>query len=81
MPPDLPILFGLVLATALAAAAARRMGLPLSIVLVLLGLVLGFVPHMPRVQIQPDLMLLLMLPPLLYSSGVGVGLRKSLFPS
>ena len=76
MPSELPILFALILATALSAVAAQRLRVPLSILLVLLGLAAGFVPHVPRVAIRPDLMLLLLLPPLLYSSGVGMSWRS-----
>ena len=36
--PELPIAFGLVAATAASALAARRLGIPYSIVLVLVGL-------------------------------------------
>src|SRR6201996_8977316 len=71
----LPIGFGLVAVTALAAVAARRTGAPPSIFLVLVGLGLGFVPGIPRVDLRPDLMLSLLLPPLLYSSGVGLSWR------
>jgi hypothetical protein len=42
--PALPIGFGLVAVTALAAVAARRTGAPPSIFLVLVGLGLGFSP-------------------------------------
>ncbi len=61
--------------TAFAAVAARRTALPPSILLVLVGLGLGFVPGMPRVALRPDLVLSLLLPPLLYSSGVGMSWR------
>ena len=73
--PSLPIGFALVAVTAVAAIAARRTTLPPSIFLVLVGLVLGFVPGMPRVALRPDLVLALLLPPLLYSAGVGMSWR------
>jgi CPA1 family monovalent cation:H+ antiporter len=73
--PALPIGFALVAVTAASALAARRLGIPLSIVLVLVGLALSFMPFMPRVQLQPDLVLTLFLPPLLYSAGVGMSWR------
>lgn len=73
--PALPIGFGLVAVTALAAVAARRTGAPPSIFLVLVGLGLGFIPGIPRVDLRPDLVLSLLLPPLLYSSGVGMSWR------
>ena len=39
------------------------------------GLVLGFVPGLPHVQLAPDLVLVAILPPLLYSSAFFTGLR------
>jgi CPA1 family monovalent cation:H+ antiporter len=73
--PELITVFGLVAATAATALAARRLGVPDSIMLVMVGLAAGFVPDMPRVAIKPDLVLMLLLPPLLYSSGVGMSWR------
>ena len=74
---------GLAATTALVAAGARGAGLPHSILLVLAGAVLAFVPGVPRIVINPDMVLLLMLPPLLYSAGVGMswqGFRFNLRP-
>ncbi len=82
--PELPIAFGLVSITAASALAARRLHVPFSIVLVVVGLALGFAPFMPRVELRPDLVLSLLLPPLLYSAGVGMswrGFRPSCAPS
>jgi CPA1 family monovalent cation:H+ antiporter len=73
--PELPIAFGLVATTAASALAARRLHIPFSIVLVLVGLALGFMPFIPQVELRPDLVLTLLLPPLLYSSGVGMSWR------
>jgi len=73
--PALPIGFGLVAVTALAAVAARRTMLPPSIFLVLVGLGIGFLPGMPRIELRPDLVMTLLLPPLLYSAGVGMSWR------
>jgi NhaP-type Na+/H+ or K+/H+ antiporter len=42
---------------------------PYPILLVLGGLVLGFVPGMPTIKLVPELVLVLFLPPLLYWSG------------
>ena len=57
----------------LAAAAVRR--LPVPLLLVGGGLLLGFVPGLPHVQLPPDLVLVAILPPLLYSSAFFTGLR------
>ncbi|HTJ64942.1 MAG TPA: Na+/H+ antiporter [Alphaproteobacteria bacterium] len=67
--------FALVAVTAATALAARRLNVPDSIMLVMVGLAAGFIPDMPRVAIKPDLVLTLLLPPLLYSSGVGMSWR------
>ena len=47
-------------------ALASRTGIPYPIVLVLGGLGLGLVPGVPHVELDPDLVLLVFLPPLLY---------------
>ncbi len=83
MPSDLLLGFALVAVTALAAAGARRLAMPHSILLVLVGIALAFTPSLPQVALDPNLMLLLLLPPLLYSSGVGMswdGFRANLRP-
>ena len=83
MPSELAVGLALVAVTALAAVAARRLWIPHSILLVVLGVALAFVPGVPRVTLNPDLVLLLLLPPLLYSSGVGMswrGFRANLRP-
>ncbi len=49
--------------------------LPAAIPLVLGGLLLGFVPGLPHVELPPDLVLVAILPPLLYSSAFFTGLR------
>jgi CPA1 family monovalent cation:H+ antiporter len=69
--------------TALTSLAARRMRVPQSILLVVVGAALAFAPRFPAVKLNPDLVLLLLLPPLLYYSGVGMswrGFRKYLRP-
>jgi Na+/H+ antiporter len=83
LPEALPIGFALVAVTAASAALARRSLTPPSIFLVLVGLGLGFVPGIPRIELRPELVLSLLLPPLLYSSGVGMswrGFKENLRP-
>ena len=57
------------------AAAARAIGIPYPIVLVLGGLVMGFVPGIPKVELDPELVLVVFLPPLLYSAAFFASLR------
>jgi len=61
--------------TGLTSLAARRLHVPQSILLVIVGAAVAFVPHFPAVELHPDLVLLLLLPPLLYYSGVGMSWR------
>jgi Na+/H+ antiporter len=54
---------------------ARRLGVPYPTLLVLGGLGLAFVPHLPRIELEPDLVLLVFLPPLLFSAAAESPLR------
>jgi monovalent cation/hydrogen antiporter len=54
---------------------AALSGLPLPVLLVLGGLALGFVPGLPHLELPPDLVLVGILPPLLYSAAFFTGLR------
>jgi Na+/H+ antiporter len=70
------VLISLLVAVAGLAAAARAANIPYPIVLVLGGLVLGFVPGIPDAQLPPDLVLVLFLPPLLYSAAFFANLNE-----
>ena len=50
-------------------ALSNWLGVPYPIPLVLGGLLLGLVPGLPDVQLDPDLVLLVFLPPLLYAAA------------
>jgi monovalent cation/hydrogen antiporter len=63
------VLISLLVAVAGLAAAARAVDVPYPIVLVVGGLVLGFVPGLPEVELEPELVLVIFLPPLLYSAA------------
>jgi len=81
--PTLPIVFGLMAVTGFAALGARRTRIPESIFLVLVGLIISFLPGMPRIALEPHLVLSLLLPPLLYRAGVNMswrGFRANLRP-
>src|SRR4051812_36971465 len=75
--------FALVAVTAACAVAARRLRVPYSIVLVITGIALAFVPGLPKVELDPRVVMLLFLPPLLYMAGVSMswrGFRDNLRP-
>jgi Na+/H+ antiporter len=63
------LLLALIVAVAGLSVLARMVRVPYPILLVLGGLVLGFVPGMPAVELPPELVLVAFLPPLLYWSG------------
>jgi len=48
---------------------ARKLETPYPIVLVIAGLLLGFVPGIPKISLNPNLVFLGVLPPLLYSAA------------
>jgi CPA1 family monovalent cation:H+ antiporter len=64
-----PLLLALIVAVAGLSVLARMVSVPYPILLVVGGLVLGFVPGMPSVELPPELVLVAFLPPLLYWSG------------
>lgn len=57
------------------AAVARRFAVPYPIVLTLGGLALGFLPALPRLELHPEVVLLVFLPPILYSTAVFTSFR------
>jgi CPA1 family monovalent cation:H+ antiporter len=63
---EIEVVVFLLAVVALLAAIGRRSHVPHPIVLVLGGLGLGFVPGLPAPQIDPDVVLFVFLPPLLY---------------
>jgi NhaP-type Na+/H+ or K+/H+ antiporter len=68
--PQIEIILGLLLAVAALATLATRLEVPYPILLVLGGSALGFVPGLPPVELDPELVFLLFLPPLLYVSAL-----------
>jgi Na+/H+ antiporter len=54
---------------------AQRLSVPYPIVLVLGGLAVGLIPGLPEITLNPDLVLVIFLPPLLYSASIFSDLR------
>jgi monovalent cation/hydrogen antiporter len=61
---------------AMFAGLARRLKVPYPILLVIAGLLLSFLPGMPRIGLDPDLVFLVFLPPLLYSAAWTLSWRE-----
>jgi Na+/H+ antiporter len=71
----------LILLAVLAGTAllARRINAAPAILLLLAGIVLAFVPGMPSLELPPELVLLVVLPPLIYSASVAMSWREFRF--
>ena len=71
----------LILLAVLAGAAllARRINVAPAILLLLTGIALAFVPGMPSLELPPEVVLLLVLPPLIYSASVAMSWREFKF--
>src|SRR6202163_1195760 len=69
----------LVLLLAAVAMVAARREIPQAILLVLTGVVLALIPGLPTVELAPELVLLLVLPPVIYSSAVAMSWREFRF--
>src|SRR5215212_7771108 len=65
---ELVVLF-LLVAVAVLTALARVLGVPYPILLVVGGSLVGFAPGVPELQLEPDLVLLIFLPPLLFNAA------------
>lgn len=50
-------------------AFADKIKLPYPILLVVVGLIIGFVPFLPNLELDPDIVFLVFLPPLLYDAA------------
>ena len=61
------------------AILARRLNVAPSILLVIAGIGLALVPGLPSVELAPELVLLVILPPLIYSAGVAMSWREFRF--
>src|SRR5213593_4494987 len=66
----------LLLAAAALLLLAEPLRIPYPILLVLGGLALGFAPGVPSLALPPDVVLVGILPPLLYSAAYNTGLRE-----
>jgi CPA1 family monovalent cation:H+ antiporter len=70
------LVLGLLIAVAALVTIARRLGIAYPILLVIGGLLVALVPGVPAVQVDPDLIFLLVLPPLLYIAAYFTPVRS-----
>jgi CPA1 family monovalent cation:H+ antiporter len=79
MVPTIQILVSLLAVIAAVAVLAARLKIPSAILLVLTGVVLAFIPNLPTVELAPEFVLLLVLPPVIYWSAVTMSWREFRF--
>ena len=73
------ILILLLIVLAVVAVVATRLRIPSAILLVITGVALALLPGLPAVKISPDVVLLLVLPPVIYSAAVAMSWREFRF--
>jgi monovalent cation/hydrogen antiporter len=71
----LELLVGLLAAVAVVVRLAGRTTIPEPVLLVLAGLAVALIPGLPQVELDPELILALFLPPLLYWAALHTDLR------
>ncbi|HEX4744420.1 MAG TPA: Na+/H+ antiporter [Candidatus Limnocylindria bacterium] len=72
---EIELVLGLMAVVAALAAVARRIGVPYPLLMVVGGTAIGLVPGLPHVELEPDLVFLLFLPPLLYIAAASTSIR------
>lgn len=65
---QLALMFALLLGAVVCVPLGDRLGLPAPVLMTLLGIVLALLEFVPNVDVPPDLILPLLLPPLLYAA-------------
>ena len=79
MIPTIHTLVFLLAVIAGVAIVAARSKIPPSILLVVTGVVLALIPGLPTIEIAPEFVLLVVLPPIIYSSAVAMSWREFRF--
>jgi Na+/H+ antiporter len=73
------ILILLLVVISAVAVLANRLEIPPAILLVITGVGLALIPGLPTLELAPDLVLVLVLPPIIYSSAVAMSWREFRF--
>jgi len=66
---DVETLIAILFVAALLVRLADAVSIPYPIVLVIGGVAIGFIPGLPTIELEPDIVFLVFLPPLLHASG------------
>ena len=79
MTANIQVLLLLLAVLVIVAVVGKRLNIAPSILLVIAGIALAVIPGLPRIALAPELVLLGMLPPLIYSAGVAMSWREFRF--
>ncbi len=72
---SIEIVLALVVVATVVATFARRLRVPAPSLLVVAGVIAGLLPGVPAIEVSPDLVSLVVLPPLLFAAGEELPLR------
>lgn len=72
----LPFLLAMVIAIVLIEMLATQIKVAYPVLLVVAGLVVSFIPHLPAVHINPDLIFFIFLPPLLFEAAWSISFKE-----
>jgi CPA1 family monovalent cation:H+ antiporter len=75
---EIEFVFALLVAIAVLVSLARRLDLPYPIFLVLGGLGLGALPGVPEIELEPEVIFLVFVPPLVHAAGYQASPRRLL---
>lgn len=58
-----------------ASGFAGKIKIPVPMLLLIIGILVGFIPSMPEIEINPEIIMLLFLPPLLYDAAFNISFQ------
>jgi CPA1 family monovalent cation:H+ antiporter len=73
------LLVGLLIVVSIVAFVSNRLKVPHAILLVIVGVVLALVPGLPTLELAPEFVLMIVLPPLIYSAAVAMSWKEFRF--
>jgi CPA1 family monovalent cation:H+ antiporter len=76
MHEQLPFILALIAAIVLIEMLATRLRIAYPVLLVVAGLLISFVPGLPKVQVDPDMIFFIFLPPLLFEAAWSISFKE-----
>lgn len=76
MHEQLPFMLALVAAIVLIEMLATKLRVAYPVLLVLAGLLISFIPSLPKVQVDPNMIFFIFLPPLLFEATWSISFKE-----